>query len=167
MKKIFILIILLIQINSCSDKSTEPVSDPELSFSPEEVTMSNNTQTAVTVNIADISKDIFAISMRLNFDDNVLSFDENSGCSVGDFFGQDAIHLVKVSESNIHLSISLTQGASPIKGTGAICTLTFQCIATGNCMLTINEDELIFYDAAGSAIEIANLSIGSSSISVE
>ncbi len=167
MKKIFILVFLIFQLNSCSDKGTESTPDPKLSFSPENVTISNNSQTEITLNISDIVTNIFALSLQLNYDTNILLFDENTGFSVGDFFGQNEISLIKVNEDNIHLSISLTQGSSSIKGTGALCTLSFKGISVGNSTLSINEDELIFYDVTGNSITIAGLTVVPSSINVE
>jgi hypothetical protein len=166
MKKLFILMIILIQYNGCSDTGTAPVPDPTISLLPESVTISNNSHTEITVNISNFTQEIFAISMQLNFDTDILSFDENSGFSVGDFFSQKEIILVRQVDNNIHFSISLMQGAPPIKGTGTLCKFALHGVAIGNCILSINETELFFYDTAGNPKGIANLQIGSSSISV-
>jgi len=165
MKDIFIYIIFSLYIVSCSTEPTQ--NDPRINFSSENFSFSTGNQMEVALKITDLQTKIFALSLQINFDADLLSFDENTGFINGDFFGEDQINLIKASENLIHLSISLTQGMSTRKGDGTLGTFKFTGIAVGNCELSIDESELVFYDGSGNPLKITNLMVGSSSISVE
>ena len=155
MKKVFIITIILFQILSCSDNGTEPTQpNQKISFSPEQITFSNGDNTEISLTVSDLRTEIFALSFQINYNADILSFDEITGFSAGDFFSQNEISFIKVKEDNIHISFSLTQGTASLKGSGALGTFTFNGIAVGNCTLSINEDELVFYDKFGNSVEI-------------
>lgn len=166
MKKIIILVFLLLQVNSCTDSGTEAPGDPKISFSPQEIAISNQGQTEISLKISDFKAEIFALSMQLTYDGDIVSIDE-AGFSSGDFFGENGISLIKVTEDNIHLSLSLTQGMTSLKGSGTLCKFSVKGITNGNCTLSVDENELVFYDSAGNPVEIEDLSTVSSSINVE
>jgi hypothetical protein len=168
MKKIIILTLIFTLILSCSDSGTGPEQgDPTISFSPETISFSNGTQTEISLEVSDLITEIFAISLQLNYDAVILSFNEITGFSAGDFFGQNEISFIKVNEGKIHMSFSLTQGSQSLKGSGTLGTFTFSGITVGNCTLAIDESELVFYDESGNSFEISDLIITSTSISVE
>jgi len=165
MKNILIFAVLAAQILSCSNGNGPDQTDPKLSFSPEEISVSTGNQTDISIEVSDFKTEIFAISMQLNYDALILSIDETAGFSAGDFFGQNEISLIKTNGNKIHLSISLTQGTAPAKGSGTLGTFTL--IAAGNCSLSIAETELFFYDESGNSVEISNLETASTLIRVE
>jgi len=167
MKNILICAILAAQILSCSTGSDPDQSDPKLSFSKKVVSLSNGSTKDISLKLNDFTTKIFALSMQLPFDPDIISINESTGFSVGDFFDQNEISLLKIEGNTIHLSISLTQGTAPVKGSGVLGTFTLNGIAVGNCVLTIDEDELIFYDESGDAIEIEDLELGLTTIKVE
>ena len=105
--------------------------------------------------------------MRLIYDAQMLSFDDNNGFSSGDFFKQDEISLVVNNTGYIHLSLSLTQGTEPVKGDGSLAVFTFSCTATGNTQLIIDESELFFYDELGNTIAITDLTVEPIAVSIE
>lgn len=166
MKTFIIAALICVQITSCS-KSTGSKSDPSLYFDPPDITISNGAQTAVTLNVADLDVKIFAVSMRLNYDPQMLSFDQNSGFVLGDLFDQNEISLVINNEGHIHVSLSLVQGTDPFKRDGSLATFTFGGMVAGTTQINIDQNELFFYDQSGNSLEMADLTVEVLAVSVE
>jgi len=157
MKKIIFLAFILFEIFACSE-TTGPQAEPKISFSPQNVTMVNGAATEISLEISGLSTEIFALSFQIKYDAAILSFNENSGFTAGDFFEQNEISLIKVNGDKIHVSLSLTRSIQSLKGSGNLGTFIFSGISVGNSSIELDESELVFYDTSGNPIEIADLS---------
>lgn len=167
MRKILIFALIALGMFSCSDGTEPAQANPKIAFSPENVAFPNGGTTEISLVISDLSTGVFALSFQINFDSEILSFDENTGFSAGDFFGNNGISFIKVNMDNIYISFTLKQGTAPLKGSGSLGTFIFSGISVGNCIIELNKSELIFYDASGNSIDIAGIMTVPTSISVE
>lgn len=168
MKKLMILFLASVVMINCSDSGTEPESsNPSLSFSPEAATLTRGGQVQISLNLSNIETNIFGISLQIEYESAVASFDENNGFTAGDFFNQDAIQFVKESANKIYLTMSMIQGNAPVNGNGILGILTFAGVAAGQFDLEIDESALNFYDESGGSIAVSGLTLLSSQVTVE
>jgi len=167
MKNILAFVCIFALTYSCSDKGTEPdIQDPMLSFMPDVITIASGNQTETDLAISDLQNEVFAISLQISFDPDIISFDETGLFTAGDFFSQSAITFIKAVYDKLFLTISSVQGSAPVEGSGMLGTIRFTAEASGSCALNINTSDLKFYDDVGNTIEIANLSIDQAEIFV-
>jgi len=166
--KYIVFILCLILISGCSNDSTEPEEQqPVLFFSESSTTITVGEQTNLSLEIEDFTESVFGVSFQVQYDSSIISFNESSGLSSGDFFGQDAIIFVKDNNSNIHITISQIQGQNVVSGSGVFNTFTFNGKSFGNCTIQITPEDLHFYDINGNIIELQDLEFKSAIINVQ
>lgn len=154
------LIFIGLALAGCSDNSTNPQNEiTSLRLTPQAVTISVGEETHLNLEIQVCRQPVFGVSMQIAYDNTVLSFQESQGTVKGDFFGGEAIFFVNDNESIIHLTITRIQGQPAVTGSGTMVTLAFRGLTVGNCTVQVKEDELNFYNSAGSEIELPQLEI--------
>ena len=146
---------------------TEPEAVPTLSFSPEKLTISVDVTGDLTLKIKDFEDPVFGVSMCVAYDSALVSFDNENGFTVGDFFGSEVVTFAQAEPSMIHLSVVLQQGEEAVDGSGSLGVLTLEGEAAGSGSLEILTSELYFYDEAGNTLTIADLEIESATVTVE
>jgi hypothetical protein len=82
-------------------------------------------------------------------------------------FNQSAISFAQKNNSTIHLSVSQINGETSASGSGTVGTLTFRAQSQGSSPISIQTDELKFYNANGNEINITGLEIESATIFVQ
>lgn len=164
---VILSVISLIALAGCSDKGAESVeSVSSLGIYPAALVISVGEETMLTVEAGDFGASIFGISMRIGYDSTIVSLEQAEGGSEGGFFPVEAIFFVHSDDNAIYLTVTLTQDQEAVSGSGRIAELTFTGLAVGSCELEILPEELHFYDAEGSEIEIAEVEITGAEITV-
>jgi len=166
--KYIIFVFCLILISGCSNDSTEPEElQPALFFSQSYTSITVGGQANLSLEIQNLTESVFGVSFQMQYDSSIVSFNESSGMSSGDFFGQDAIVFVKDNDTNIHITIAQIQGQSEVSGSGIFSTFTFIGKLTGNCTIEIIPEDLHFYDVNGNIVELQDLAFESATIIVQ
>jgi len=164
---IFSLYLVVILLISCDKNSTEPdESIPKIYFTPDNVSLAVGEEVTISLRVENLPP-IFGMSLRIIYDDAVVSFSDSLGVERGDFFGQDAIMFVRDNNSVIHLSVTQIQGEGEVDGSGVVGTFTFTGLAAGNCEVRVLEDELEVYDCEGNGIELLVIDVCMGAICVE
>jgi len=142
-----------------SESSTEPPRDSgrKLGFSPEQVTISSGQPTELHLVIENLADSIFAVSMQIGFADSILSFTGIANAASGGFWGANAVQFAHDTLSVLHITISRVQGQTAVNGSGTICTLRFNAVAAGNCVVEVLTDQLVFYNSEGRELEVPEL----------
>ena len=156
--------IVLILIFSCD----EPLqSDPSLILSSQSIAITTNDTLDVSLNLNDNIVSIFGIYVKIDYDLSLLSFSDTAGFVAGNYFGENIITFVKEENGSIFLTITLTQGVEKKSGTGLLGSLTFfPKLEEGPTTISIDEEELEFYNDLGNIIEIINIETESLKIDI-
>jgi hypothetical protein len=166
MKRI-IFILVMILLFYC-EKSTEPKqNNPKLYLSPDDVTISVGAQSTIDLIIQDCPESFFGLSLQIEYNNSIVSFDDSLGLSTGDFFDSNAIVFVKENSNKIHLTITQIQGQNQVNGSGIVCTITFTGLLVGSSSIQLMENEIHFYNSVGNEIEIPRLMYQHSKINVQ
>ena len=82
------------------------------------------------------------------------------------FSSRSAKIKLNIRLATITVTISSIQGESGVTGDGTAFFLIFKAISSGQTMLEFEPDELDFYDTSGSVINLENLDIKSTTITI-
>lgn len=145
----------------------EPAPSPAIQILPGTATLSVGQAREFSINFQHFPTPIFGVSMRIQYESQVLSFTDSTGFMAGDFFGSDVITLAVGDSGTIYLACTLTQGQPGQSGSGELGTLSFTSLATGTSVVAIHPTELVFYDAAGDIVLIPDLEMATSEIIVQ
>ena len=137
-----------------------------ISFSPENQNIGINESISLELELKGLSDLIFAVSMEINYNDSILIFNDSTGFNIGDFFGDENIFFVNQENSSIYFSVSIQQGNMEVDGTGAIGVFQFEGLSNGVSEIEILLNNLKFFDSSGHEIDISNLQIKSSTVTV-
>jgi len=152
----------------CCEESTKPEeSSTKMSFSPANISLAVGEDSNIKLNIENCTKSIFGMSIRIEYDNSVVSFSHSDGLILGDFLGQNAIIFTKDHNSVIHMTLSLTQGQTEVSGSGVLDILTFTGKTTGNCILQIFSEDLHFFDSEGNLVFLESIELETSTITVQ
>ena len=150
----YYLPIVFILIFSC-DEPLQP--DPSLVLSSQSTAITTNDTLDVSLNFNDNIVPIFGIYVKIDYDSSLLSFSDTAGFVAGNYFGGNNITFVKEENGSIFLTVTLTQGVEMKSGTGLLGSLTFFPKLEGSATISIDEEELEFYNDLGNIIEIINI----------
>jgi len=164
MKRIIPIFLILFLLFHCSDNQSSEDVKPTITLSPENVTTNIGDETTISVNINDLDISYFALSLRINYDPEFISF---NNFNEGEVFSNDAVSFVKNTGAEIHISLSLIQGTNEINKTGKFCSISFKSEAVGSSTIVLQKEGITFYDSSGNTITVDNLNIVNSSITVE
>ena len=152
---------------SCSSSSNGPEeSTVGLYFSPDELSLSIGEEVVVGLHVSDCSQPVFGVSLQLEYNFSVVSFNAEQGLTTGDFFPDETITFCTVDDSLIYLTHSLVQGEDSVAGSGLLVSFRFSGIISGECSLQLNEETIIFYDEAGAVLEFEEPHYGSATLTV-
>lgn len=162
------IFLIFCSISGCGDNPVESVPDnnPRLYFQPDLAHISQGTSIEIILSCENLEKAIFAISMRLNFPPGVTSFVDSTGVTVGSWFDYEGLKFVRSEDSTIYITLSRLAEDASFKTGGNICTFNFSGIASGNANISLDRNELYFYDIEGGIVEIEDLTIGNAQIIV-
>jgi len=163
----YLSFIFLVIFLSC-ESSTEP--DPaasKLYISAANTTMAVGEQNTISLKVQNLSESIFAISLKIEFDNTVLEYSNPPVISSGDFFTQSAISFAQQNNAQIHMSVSQIKGQEQVSGSGTICTFNMDAESTGSSILKIVNNEIHFYDSSGEEISVSDLKYEATTINVE
>ena len=165
LKKIHIFTMLVFLIVGCDEETNSH--DPVLRFIPDNLSIGLEQEGVLTLNIEDLGKSIFGISMQIIFNSEIISFSDSIGFIPGDFFGTEKITFVHEESATIHLTIALKQGSSEVQGSGDIGTLTFIGRALGTSSVDVIPSDIHFYNSDGELTNIENLTTGVAIINIQ
>lgn len=137
-----------------------------INLTPHDTTIGVNETVGVEMDFTGLSDSIFAVSMEINYDSTILSFDDTAVYSIGDFFGDEIIYLIYENNSSIYFSISIQQGNTMVDGSGSIVSFEFFGLSPGTSVIEILPSNLKFFDSTGNEIIISNLESTTSIITV-
>jgi hypothetical protein len=145
-------------LDSCGVCDDNPENDclANMHFSPVYQSIGINENASLEMVINGLSEPIFAMSMQISYNSSILSFNDSTGFSVGEFFGDQNIVFVNVDNSIIYISMSIQQGNSAVDGAGTISTLTFKGSSSGTSEIEISLSDLHFFDSGGNEISTEN-----------
>ena len=144
----------LVFILSC-DEPVEP--DPLLVFESSNSFIQNNEEFEIILKLNDNNTPIFGIYIKIDYESTILLFDDESGFSAGNYFGENKITFVHEENNSIFLTNTLIQGEPRKSGSGLIGTFTFLPKLGGTTEIKIDEQQLEFYDEIGEIIEIEKI----------
>ena len=147
---VFIFVFIL----SC-DEPLQP--DPTLILETQGTAISTNDSLDISLKLNDNETPIFGIYLKIDYDSLFLSFDDESGFSTGNYFGENKITFVHEENNSIFLTNTLIQGEPRKSGSGLIGTFTFLPKLGGTTEIKIDEQQLEFYDEIGEIIEIEKI----------
>jgi hypothetical protein len=170
MKYYIYILLFIVVLFGCSEKSTEPKSSSasaSISFSADTLVVGIGEEADMQLQLSFSGRSIFGISMRIDYRPNIVTFNDSTDFEVGDYFGTEIVSFVQSEENSIHLSISLIQGENPVNGSDDLGTLTFTGLSQGVSDIEIIPSELFFYNSDGNIITITDQNIDNAVISVQ
>lgn len=162
-----LLISSIIFLFSCQESIDPQPADPIIFLSPNNNSITIGEQKEISLQIQNFSKSIFGISLQIDYDNSVVTFNDAVDMVVGDFFDLNAISFVRNNDSRIHLSFTQIQGQNEVNGSGVLCKLTFKGNSAGVSTIQLLQSKLFFYDVAGNKIDISNLKYDDATINVQ
>lgn len=147
-----------------TDEETGP---PILTLNPTRESVSIGDTVSLVLSVSDLTPAVFGLSLRIGYDTTRLSFDDEGGFMLGSFFQTEAVSFVKAESDRIHLAFTQTRGQSAVSGSGWIGTLILSGRAAGNGVVEVLTEDLHFYDSSGNAVDVADLLLESTSVTVE
>ena len=167
MRHYLITFIILALFLGCEDDSIAAGTSPVLALLPAEVTLSAGEDDHLALQLTGLDADVFGISLRISYNDAVVSFDDSTGFTLGDFFGPDIVSFVLVEASQIYLTLTRTKGQAGRSGSGSLAVLAFTGESAGVTSVAIQGAQLRLYDMSGDVIDIADLVVESALITVQ
>ena len=154
---------------SCQKSSSEPekTDNPAIQFLPAELDLFVDDTASIEIELSDVSESVFGISMQIDYDSELLGFDESSGIEQGTFFENAALVFYQILENRLYLSLTLTRGSSPVNGSGTLCRFSIFSKNTGSGNLEIRQTGTHFYNSDGEEIFFSGLIIDEMAINVE
>jgi len=157
----------LIFISSCEKNPVRsPEMPPRLFFEPDSVYIAIGQKAKLTLQLDGVSESIFALSLQVTYNEEVISFSDSSGFEAGDFFPQNALVFVRSDHSRVHLSISKVDSQLVRGESSTIGSLTFTGLAAGSSPVQITPNELYFYNDEGEIIDIPALELNEAVVQV-
>jgi len=154
MKFFYAIVMIFVFIFSC-DEPLPP--DPSLILNSQSSAIIPNEEFDISLELKDNGTPIFGIYVKIDYDSSFLSFSDTTGFAVGNYFGGNNITFAKEENGSVFLTITLTQGEEKKSGTGLLGSLTFSPKLEGTTAMSIDEEELEFYNDFGDIIEIINI----------
>jgi len=162
-KYIAVFLVILVSLN-CSESKSSDHKNPEIYLSPDEVVVQVGGETHFDLILENLDKSYFAISLRIDYDPEFVSFNRFLN---GDIFSDDAVSFINHTGAEIHISISLTKGQSEINKDGTIGTIYFVSKLIGLSSVNLFKEDINFYDSSGNVMPIDDLVTVNAVIKVE
>jgi len=131
---------------------------PQIHLTNFDSTFGGGETISISVTANDVKQDVFAISLRLIYDPEYISFNADQSNWIGDVWSDEALGILEDENHTIYISITEVAGSSSLKPNGTILTLDFTLEQIG-AFIDFVDDQLFFYDEDGAAINISNLEI--------
>lgn len=154
MKLVMIMIMLVLLMGCALDDVATVESKIELTPYLEESSASVGEDVVLQILVDECTEPIFGLSLQLDYDENYLSYDNQSEIVPGEIFSENSLMFIQAENGIVHISITLLQDEEAVKNTGMLCQLTFYCEAAGITELTIIQDTINAYDQNGNLIEL-------------
>lgn len=164
MKKIILSILTVILFVGCDLFSG---GTPKINLTNLDSTFASGETISIAVDVSNLKQDIFALSLRIVYDPDYISFDEDQDTWIGDLWSDDVIGLIEGENNTIYISITEVAGALPFNTDGTVMTLDFTLEQSGTTLLDFVDDQLFFYDEDGNVITLSEIEIEGISITVE
>jgi hypothetical protein len=152
--------ILTLAAIGCSDGG-DPVAPvdplPGIAVSLSKNTVEIGEEASLSVSLNGVDAQVFALSIRIGFDEEVVNIDEETGFVVGDFIGNEAIALFQIEDEMIYISVTNIADKGKSLRSGAIGDILFSGASQGQCEFTVDPEDLRFIDATGAEMAVNGL----------
>lgn len=149
------------------DSPTAPDLKPTLSISLSDQAINAGDDGSLTIALKDIDSDVFAMSVRIEYNTGILVVREQDAFSLGGWFGADALALLQVEDGVIYLAVTRIASNGSEKASGSVGDIAFHTQGSGQIDFTINHSDVRFIDANGQDVEVPDLAIGEATLVVE
>ena len=167
MKYCITYLLLILIVISCEKNSPAPDNEHTIvSIESDQLSYNVGEPIQVKINIEKIDVPVFGFYCNILYNSVKLSFDDASGLIAGDFLEDNTIFFINDHDATLTVTITSIQGELGETGNGTAFFLHFDAISSGQTMLEFDPDELDFYDANGSVINLENLNLKSITISI-
>ena len=129
-------------------------------------TIGMESEASLNIELQRLKVPIFGITMQVNYDASILSFNDTTGFSAGEFFDNQEIVFVNEEASTIYMGFSIQQGGSDVSGSGTICTLIFKGKSAGTSEIAISLSNIHYFDSNGNEISIGDFELVNAMITV-
>jgi len=162
-----LLIISMFLMMSCEETSDPEVIIPMITLESSNTTSAVGSTISITVEIAGLPSDFFAVSMRISFESNRLTISADQSDWIGSVWSSSAIGFLEVESGLVYVSITQIAGTSDVSGDGTVLTLDLTAEQAGVASLDLIQSHLVFYDAEGAEITMSDLELEGTSITIE
>ncbi len=149
------------------DNPAEPEPTPTISVSLSDQIIHAGDTGSLSIALNDIDASVFAMSMRIEYAPAVLVIREQDAYGPGVYFGTDALALLQVDDGIMYLAITRIASKSADKNSGLVGEIAFNAQQNGQCDFIVNIDDVRFIDANGQNVEIPDLAIRETTLTVE
>ena len=122
---------------------------------------------SVDINVDDMKENIFAMSLRIVYDPDYISFDDTQSDWIGSLWSDDAIGILEDNNNTVYISITEVAGASDFKPNGTVLSLDFTIEASGTTLIDFVDDQIFFYDDEGAVINLTEIEVTGYSLTVQ
>jgi len=164
MKILFLGLIALVLVSCADDAETSAEYDMILTAKFQQISADVGDDVQLEILIDESTQSVFGICLQLQYDEDYLIYDEQSGMTTGDIFGENYLSFTQSENGIVHVSITLQQGEDALAGTGILCTLPFNCLMAGNTDISIISDNISVYDLDGNIIDLNFSTMGSAEL---
>ena len=159
-----ILLIALLLITGCNLFSG---GTPTINMINFDSTFAVGETISIDINVDDMKENIFAMSLRIVYDSDYISFDDSQSDWIGDMWSDGAIGILEDNTNTVYISITEIAGASDFKPNGTILSLDFTIEQGGTSLIDFVDDQIFFYDEDGAVINLTDIEVTGYSITVE
>jgi hypothetical protein len=127
---------------------------PLLRLDPSSVNAAAGDRISFSLGLADPLTGFFGVSMRIRFDENTLRFISFNAAGL---FSSDAIVFSELRGNTVYATLTLKQGASQADRSGELAAIVFEAVGSGNGWISIQDENVQFYDASGNMVQMPYL----------
>ncbi|MDZ7796527.1 MAG: cohesin domain-containing protein [Candidatus Marinimicrobia bacterium] len=140
---------------------------PTVSMSNLDSTFVSGETIGITVNVEDMKRSIFAMSLRIIYDSEYVGFDDNQSDWIGSIWSDGAIGILKDENSTVYISITEIAGSNVFKPYGTVLSLDFTLKQSGSTQIDFIDDQIFFYDKNGTEINLSDINVEGLSITIQ
>jgi hypothetical protein len=149
------------------DPAAPATPDPALRLVADTGEIAVGESAVLRIEAADLDDGLFAMGLRIEFDDEIVAIDEDDGFAIGGLLGADAIALFQVEAGVVHLAVSGIAPEGKSYRSGLLGEMRVDGVAAGSSLFRIQPDQLVFIDESGEDLPVDGLEIEAVTLSVE
>ena len=132
---------------------------PSFNLEPSFQSVGIDSEASLSIELQRLKEPIFGITMQVNYDSSILSFNDSTGFIAGEYFDNQEIVFVNGEVSSIYMGFSIQQGGIEVSGSGTLCTLIFTGESAGTSEIAISLSNIHYFDSNGNEISIGDFEL--------